>query len=196
MRNGKEEPLALREDASLNARGELNGSIEAPMVFVGYGLSIPEASWDDLAGLDLRGKIAVYVNAPAPVDVSDNVKSHVNSADERWAALKKAGAIGIATLPDPRPPAGDDSGCRSACAAAPRQDAAARRLRTRQSSSPTASFRSRPGRPSRSRSPARGAEKFLAGSGHTIEELDAAGRRQQAAAALCAGGHASGPGRA
>ena len=106
VRNGEEEPLTLREDASLSARGELDGSIEAPMVFVGYGLSIPEAKWDDLAGLDLRGKIAVYVNAPAPVDVSDNVKSHVSSAGERWAVLKKAGAIGVATFPNPRPPAG------------------------------------------------------------------------------------------
>ena len=38
------------QDATLNARGELDGSIEAPMVFIGYGLSIPEAGWDDLAG--------------------------------------------------------------------------------------------------------------------------------------------------
>ena len=44
------------------------------MVFVGYGLSIPDAGWDDLAGQDLRGKIAVYVNAFAPVKVSDNVQ--------------------------------------------------------------------------------------------------------------------------
>ncbi len=64
VRNGQEEPLTLGEDASLSARGELDGSVEAPMVFIGYGLSIPEANWDDLAGLDLRGKIAVYVNAP------------------------------------------------------------------------------------------------------------------------------------
>ena len=30
------------------------------MVFVGYGLVVPEMKYDDLAGLDLRGKIAVY----------------------------------------------------------------------------------------------------------------------------------------
>ena len=33
------------------------------MVFVGYGMSVPEAGFDELAGLDLKGKIAVYVNA-------------------------------------------------------------------------------------------------------------------------------------
>src|SRR5437867_12713032 len=38
VRNGKEEPLTIGQDASLNARGELDGSIEASMVFVGYGM--------------------------------------------------------------------------------------------------------------------------------------------------------------
>jgi hypothetical protein len=96
VRDGKEEPLA---DGILTARGELDGSMEAPLVFVGYGMSIPEANWDDFKGLDLRGKIAVYVNAFPPVTVSDNVKSHVNTADERWLALKRAGAIGVAVIP-------------------------------------------------------------------------------------------------
>jgi hypothetical protein len=105
VRDGKDEPLVVGQDASLSARGELDGSIEAPMVFVGYGLSIPEAGWDDFAGLDLKGKVAVYVNAFPPVRVSDNVKSHVNTADERWLALKRAGAIGVATIAAPRPPA-------------------------------------------------------------------------------------------
>ena len=98
VRGGKEEALAVGQDASLSPRGELNGSIEAPMVFVGYGMSLPEAGWDDFKGLDLKGKVAVYVNAFPPVTVSDNVKSHVNTADERWLALKRAGAIGVATI--------------------------------------------------------------------------------------------------
>jgi hypothetical protein len=102
VRDGKEEPLTIGQDASLGARGELSGSLEAKMVFVGYGLSIPEAGWDDFKGLDLKGKIAVYVNAFPPVKVSDNVKSHVNTADERWLALKRAGAIGVATIAAPR----------------------------------------------------------------------------------------------
>ena len=102
VREGKEVPLVIGEDASLSARAELDGSIDAPMVFVGYGLSIPEAGWDDLAGVDLRGKVAVYVNAFPPVKVSDNVRSHVNTADERWLALKRAGAIGVATMAAPR----------------------------------------------------------------------------------------------
>jgi hypothetical protein len=113
VRDGKEEPLV---DGILTARGELDGTMEAPMVFVGYGMSIPEANWDDFKGLDLRGKIAVYVNAFPPVTVSDNVKSHVNTADERWLALKRAGAIGVATIP---PAAGGGGGGQGATAPPP-----------------------------------------------------------------------------
>ena len=37
----------------------------APMVFVGYGVSAPERQWDDFKGVDLNGKVAVFlVNDP------------------------------------------------------------------------------------------------------------------------------------
>ncbi|HEX5069790.1 MAG TPA: M20/M25/M40 family metallo-hydrolase [Vicinamibacterales bacterium] len=110
VRNGAEQALAVGQDASISARGELNGSLEAPMVFLGYGMSIPEAGWDDLAGQNLKGKIAVYINAFPPVTVSDNVRSHVNTADERWLALKRAGAIGVATIAAPRAGAAGNRG--------------------------------------------------------------------------------------
>ncbi len=38
---------------------------DAPLVFVGYGVAAPERGWDDYKGVDLRGKIAVFlVNDP------------------------------------------------------------------------------------------------------------------------------------
>ena len=38
---------------------------DAPMVFVGYGVSAPERGWDDFKGVDLHGKIAIFlVNDP------------------------------------------------------------------------------------------------------------------------------------
>ncbi|WP_242096500.1 M28 family metallopeptidase [Sphingomonas sp. CROZ-RG-20F-R02-07] len=38
---------------------------DAPMVFVGYGVSAPERGWDDFKGVDLHGKVAVIlVNDP------------------------------------------------------------------------------------------------------------------------------------
>ena len=39
--------------------------VDAPMVFVGYGVSAPEREWDDFHDVDLRGKVAVFmVNDP------------------------------------------------------------------------------------------------------------------------------------
>ncbi len=39
--------------------------VNAPLVFVGYGVSAPERHWDDFKGVDLKGKIAVVlVNDP------------------------------------------------------------------------------------------------------------------------------------
>jgi Zn-dependent M28 family amino/carboxypeptidase len=38
---------------------------DAPMVFVGYGVAAPERNWDDFKGVDLHGKVAVFlVNDP------------------------------------------------------------------------------------------------------------------------------------
>jgi hypothetical protein len=173
VRDGREEPLTLGEDASLTARGELNGDLEAPMVFIGYGLSIPEAHWDDLAGLDLRGKIVVYVNVPAPADVADNVRSHVSSAGERWAVLKKAGAIGIATLPNPNPPAGTSPD------AVPPASATAGRGRGRGQTSPQPTIvladpdlQEQAGQVVSITVTRLGADKLLAGSGHSLAELN------------------------
>ncbi len=37
----------------------------APMVFVGYGVTAPERGWDDFKGVDLKGKVAIFlVNDP------------------------------------------------------------------------------------------------------------------------------------
>src|SRR4051794_41058887 len=39
--------------------------VNAPMVFVGYGVTAPERGWDDFKGMDLRGKVLVMlVNDP------------------------------------------------------------------------------------------------------------------------------------
>ena len=170
VRDGAEEPLTLREDATLSARGELNGSIDVPMVFVGYGLSIPEAEWDDLAGFDLRGKVAVYVNAPAPVAVSDNVRSHVSSAGERWAVLKKAGAVGIATIPGP--PA-SPSTTQEPASTAPSTAGAAAPLPQPTIVLADAELQDQAGQLVSMTISRTGADKFLAGSGQTLAQLHA-----------------------
>jgi hypothetical protein len=105
VREGAEEVLD-RLDATQSTRADLAPVMEAAMVFVGYGLRVPEAGYDDLGGVDLRGKIAVYVNSTGALDAPGPVKSHVGAASERWAVLRAAGAIGIATIANPRGPGG------------------------------------------------------------------------------------------
>src|SRR2546430_4939811 len=38
-----------------------SGSVVAPIAFVGYGITAPELSWDDYAGIDVAGKIALLL---------------------------------------------------------------------------------------------------------------------------------------
>jgi len=38
-----------------------DGTIEAPVVFAGYGITAPEHDWDDYAGLDVEGKIVLVM---------------------------------------------------------------------------------------------------------------------------------------
>src|SRR6266705_991140 len=66
---GKAEPLSFADDAFISSRStRATVRCEAPLVFVGYGLKIPEKNLDDFAGLDLHGKVAVYL-AGSPADI-------------------------------------------------------------------------------------------------------------------------------
>ncbi len=58
--------LAGRDISPQTIRSVSRVSIsDAPMVFVGYGVAAPERNWDDFKGVDLRGKVAVFlVNDP------------------------------------------------------------------------------------------------------------------------------------
>ena len=102
VRDGKVEALKLGEDAFISLRSDIaDGDTDAPAVFVGYGLKVPEKNYDDLAGLDLKGKIVVYL-AGGPASIPGPLKSHYQSASERWKFLKAAGVVGIATIQNPK----------------------------------------------------------------------------------------------
>jgi Zn-dependent M28 family amino/carboxypeptidase len=100
IRNGKAEPLVLGDDTYFNTRVDLAPTVEAPLVFVGYGLSIPEKNYDDFAGLDLKGKVAVLLTG-SPKEIPGALASHYQSSRQRWQALQKAGAIGMIGIPNP-----------------------------------------------------------------------------------------------
>jgi Zn-dependent M28 family amino/carboxypeptidase len=98
---GKVQPVKLGEDAILGASSAPAGDVEAGAVFVGYGLTVPEAHYDDLAGQDVKGKIVVLVTG-GPGSLPGPVKAHYQSGEERRKALIKAGGIGIVTIQNPK----------------------------------------------------------------------------------------------
>ncbi len=74
-------------------------TIDAPLVFIGYGLHLPARGHDDFAGVDLKGKIAVVISG-GPVDLPGPVKAAARAA--RATALAKAGAVGLISLVTPK----------------------------------------------------------------------------------------------
>jgi Zn-dependent M28 family amino/carboxypeptidase len=61
----------LEEFVTNNESRAETADIDAPIVFVGYGIQAPEYKWDDYKNYDLRGKVALlFVNEP----VSDDPK--------------------------------------------------------------------------------------------------------------------------
>ena len=70
--NGEAVTLKNLDDFVTNNESQTEtADIDAPIVFVGYGITAPEYSWDDYKGADLKGKVALlFVNEP----ISDDPK--------------------------------------------------------------------------------------------------------------------------
>jgi hypothetical protein len=93
--------LTLGEDANISLRSDAAPRLEAPLVFVGYGMQVPERQFDDFAGQNLKSAVAVYL-AGSPSDIPGPLRAHYQSAGERWNALKRAGAIGTISIANPK----------------------------------------------------------------------------------------------
>lgn len=64
--------LKIRDDYVIQNETQTESvNIDAPIVFVGYGIKAPEYNWDDYKGYDMKGKVALlFVNEP----ISDDPK--------------------------------------------------------------------------------------------------------------------------
>jgi len=103
--DGKATPLKLGEDAILGSRLAQPKTIDAPLVFIGYGLHLPEAKHDDFDSLELpaaqlKGKIVVYING-GPADLPGPLKSFARTSPF-LKALRDAGAVGAVSIPTPK----------------------------------------------------------------------------------------------
>jgi len=169
---GRKEPVVLGRDAILSSRGIQPKSITAPLVFIGYGLHLPEAKYDDFDSPEmpvssLKGKIVVFING-GPGDLPAALKSFARTAPLE-KALADAGAVGSITIPTPKSMdfpwdrvAGNASQPGMRLAADPKDAEVAARhpaLATLHRTMFSATF-----------NPAE-AEKLFAGTGHTFAEL-------------------------
>ena len=97
---GKKTPLKLNEIA-LSPRVTPGPAVDAPLVFIGYGLRLPVKHMDDYAGVDVKGKVVVFYNG-APARLQGPLRAYSRVATQRWKYLKAAGAIGMITIAAPR----------------------------------------------------------------------------------------------
>src|SRR5258707_1880290 len=100
VRDGHAQTLTLGEQAYFSTRYPPAPKVDAALIFVGYGLNIPEKHYNDFAGLDLKDKVAVILTG-SPADVPSALSAHYQSRAERWKALKAAGAIGVIQIQNP-----------------------------------------------------------------------------------------------
>jgi hypothetical protein len=157
LQGEKAENVELGEEGFFIPHSDGSTQFEAPAVFVGYGLSVPELKYDDLAGQKLSGKVVVYVNG-GPASMPIGIKAHAQSRDQRLKALRQAGAIGTISIPNPK------------AAEVPWSRTAGARLNPRMELADKATA----GEPNLSLgfvfNPEH-AEKLFAGSGHTFKEV-------------------------
>lgn len=69
-------------------------AINAPLVFAGYGISVPALGYDDYAGLDVKGKIVVIVRG-SPDNFSSSVAAHTMNSTEILKVAAQHGAVGV-----------------------------------------------------------------------------------------------------
>ncbi|MDX1455110.1 MAG: M28 family peptidase [Gammaproteobacteria bacterium] len=78
----------------------VSGVAEAPLVFVGLGISAPELGHDDYAGVDVDGKIVVIMSG-RPDGMPGSESAHLGSRSVKIQTAADKGAIGILYVAHP-----------------------------------------------------------------------------------------------
>ncbi len=100
-RDGRTERLATTVDFLPAADfTQEQSSVTAPVEFVGFGVSAPERGYDDFAGADLRGKIAVVLSG-APPSFDSESQAHYSATLTKYPELVRRGAVGVVIVSTP-----------------------------------------------------------------------------------------------
>ncbi|MGA3031946.1 MAG: M28 family peptidase [Terracidiphilus sp.] len=79
--------------------GQPVADIDAPIVFVGYGIHAPEYNWDDYAGLDVKGKVVLVIVNQPPSEDEKFFKGKALTYYGRWTykyeEAARRGAVGV-----------------------------------------------------------------------------------------------------
>ena len=90
-------------DDYLMRGSEINpdASVEAPVVFVGYGVRTPDGKYDDYAGVDVKGKIVAFFFG-APPFLPSELQAHLASGREKARLAQAKGAVGTILVRQPK----------------------------------------------------------------------------------------------
>jgi Zn-dependent M28 family amino/carboxypeptidase len=102
-KQGSAMPLAFGADYVVsNQQHTPVADVDAPIVFVGYGVSAPEYQWDDYAGVDVKGKVVLIVVNDPPSDDPKFFAGKAMTYYGRWTykyeEAARRGAIGALIL--------------------------------------------------------------------------------------------------
>ena len=96
------EPVDLTYGSQIVSKdqtGQAEADFDAPIVFVGYGIHAHEYNWDDYAGVDLKGKIALVIVNEPPSDDEKFFKGKTMTYYGRWTykyeEASRRGAVGV-----------------------------------------------------------------------------------------------------
>jgi aminopeptidase YwaD len=85
-----------------------NTTVTAPVVFVGYGLTAPDSSYDDYAGVDVTGKIVVALRYTPEGNNPHGALTPVSSFRNKARIARERGAVGLMLITGPNDDADDD----------------------------------------------------------------------------------------
>jgi hypothetical protein len=94
-----QKPVFGRDFIADGNPGRADSTVEAPVVYAGFGVTAPDQNYDDFKGIDARGKIVVEVFGAPNFDSS--VKAQYSSFVIKEANAVAHGAVGIIVLYDP-----------------------------------------------------------------------------------------------